>query len=81
MTYELTVRRVAELDVTDAFEQYEKSEIERNPLQYQLIHRELRRALVRRFPYSIFYLLEENHIIVTAVLHARSNPAVWDDRT
>ena len=98
MKYTLTIRRVAELDVTEAFNYYEDkrtglghdlllciedslSKIERNPLHYQLAHKSLRRCLIHRFPYSIFYLVENEHIIVTAVIHARRDPTTWGERT
>lgn len=31
-----------------------------HPEHYQLKYKELRQSLVRRFPYAIFYLVEEN---------------------
>src|SRR3954453_14258036 len=33
-----------------------------------------RRLLVPRFPYGIFYVIEQNRIIVTAVLDLRQDP-------
>jgi plasmid stabilization system protein ParE len=41
------------------------------------IHKTVRRALVRRFPYLIFYLPSPSKIIVLAVLHTSRNPANW----
>ena len=98
MSYTISVRRVAELDITDAFLDYEEKReglghdfllcvedaiyrIEKNPLHYQVVYKNLRRVLVRRFPYSIFYFVDEHKVIVTAVFHARRNPKLWDDRT
>lgn len=54
--------------------------IGRNPLAYPLVHREVRRALVRRFPYGIFYLLEEDPIVVIACFHVKRNPQQWQSR-
>lgn len=34
----------------------------------------VRRVLVRRFPYLVFYRLRDDAIIVLAVAHARRNP-------
>jgi len=39
-----------------------------------------RRAPLRRFPYAVFFALEGNLVIVTAVLHVRRDPAEWQRR-
>lgn len=52
----------------------------RNPLAYPVIHRNIRRSLIRRFPHSLFYLINENNIVVTACVHHRRNPRVWQRR-
>lgn len=46
------------------------------PLHYQPKYKKLRQALVRRFPYSIFYLIEEEkkQIVIVGVLHTSRNP-------
>ncbi|MCH9010466.1 MAG: type II toxin-antitoxin system RelE/ParE family toxin, partial [Chloroflexi bacterium] len=48
--------------------------VERSPEQYPVIHRGVRRALIRRFPYGIFYLLKEETIVVVAVFHGSRDP-------
>jgi plasmid stabilization system protein ParE len=55
--------------------------LQRNPLVYCKIHKELRRIPIRRFPYRIFYFVQNNNVIVMAVFHARKDPASWNDRT
>lgn len=45
-----------------------------------LVHRNLRRALIQRFPYGIFYVVEETRIVVTGVIHANRSPRVWKRR-
>jgi toxin ParE1/3/4 len=54
--------------------------IQRNPKQYQVVHRRIRRALTRRFPFGIFYLIRRNTVTVLAVLHASRDPQVWQGR-
>lgn len=46
------------------------------PLHYQPKYKELCQALVRPFPYSIFYLIEEEkkQILIAGVLHTSRNP-------
>jgi plasmid stabilization system protein ParE len=54
--------------------------IVRTPKLYQLIYKTVRRKLVRRFPYGIFFILRDDQIIVIAVLHTKSNPIIWNER-
>jgi plasmid stabilization system protein ParE len=44
------------------------------PRRFPLIHRHLRRAIVRQFPFAIFYEITKNEIVVFAVFHSRRNP-------
>jgi len=38
--------------------------IQYNPFTYPTIHKNLRRILLKRFPYSLFYLFENNTISI-----------------
>jgi toxin ParE1/3/4 len=51
--------------------------IQENPARFPVIYRNVRRALIRRFPYGIFYFLEGESIIVLGVMHTARNPAKW----
>ena len=53
------------------------SAIEGNPLAYALVHQQVRRALLRRFPYGIFYLVEDDTIVVIACFHGSRDPEQW----
>jgi len=48
------------------------------PENYQRKYKELRQSLVTRFPYAIFYLVEESlkQVIIFGVLHTRRNPEI-----
>lgn len=48
------------------------------PEHYQLKYKALRQSLVTRFPYAIFYLVEQEkkRIIVFGVLHTSRNPEI-----
>jgi plasmid stabilization system protein ParE len=48
--------------------------ITRIPEAYAPCFERFRRALVRRFPYGIYFFIEEKTVIVIAVLHLYSNP-------
>jgi plasmid stabilization system protein ParE len=50
--------------------------IAKQPLRYAFVHREARRALLRRFPYAVFYVVRDGRVMALAVLHQRRNPRV-----
>ena len=56
------------------------SAIESRPEQFARVYREFRRALLRRFPYGVFYVQRAEGIIVTAVLHTSRHPRLWRAR-
>jgi toxin ParE1/3/4 len=51
-----------------------------NPLLFQLIYRNTRRYLVRRFPYAIYYRVYSDAVVVVACMHGRRNPKRWQSR-
>lgn len=53
----------------------------REPEIFQRIHRSVRRALVHRFPYGIFYTIEPNEIVILAVMHTARHPSKWKQRS
>ena len=55
--------------------------IKRNPNQYRILFKNIRRVTVQRFPYCIYYVIQNNSVVVLAVLHARKNPISWQERT
>lgn len=48
----------------------------RNPEQFQVVHRNVRRALIKRFPYGVFYIIENGRIVVIAIHHTSRKPLV-----
>ncbi len=53
-----------------------------NPEHYQRKYKVLRQSLVMRFPYAIFYLVEEKQkqIVVFGVIHTSRNPKIISSR-
>jgi len=51
-----------------------------NPLQYEVRYRSIRRAVLRRFPYAVFYLFEDESVVVLAVEHQARDPEHWKQR-
>jgi plasmid stabilization system protein ParE len=54
-----------------AFEQ-----IAARPDSYARVHGDICRALMRRFPYAIYFLFEEGHVLMLAILHQRQDRGV-----
>jgi len=54
--------------------------IERGPHVYPIVHKEIRRALLRRFPYGIFYIFNDIEIVILACFHVRRDPKIWEKR-
>ena len=54
--------------------------ITRAPEQYQDIYKSVRRKLVRRFPYGIFFVVRGNSVVVLAVLHIKRDQKSWKKR-
>ncbi len=50
------------------------SEILWNPLHYPKVYNEFRRRLLRRFPYAIYFMIEDEQIIVFGLFHCARNP-------
>jgi toxin ParE1/3/4 len=55
-------------------------EIRRNPDLHPIIYKNIRRRLIRRFPYAVFYLIKPTHVVVLAVFHARRHSRKWKSR-
>ena len=51
--------------------------VRKNPTAYAKVHGEIRRALLRRFPYSVFYVIRESEVGVLGVFHGHRDPKTW----
>ena len=51
--------------------------VERFPDIFARVHGEVRRAVVSRFPYAVFYRIETKRVVVLTVLHTARDPKVW----
>ena len=50
------------------------------PLQFPEIKDGVRRALLQRFPYSVYFKVGDETIDVVAILHHRRHAKVWEER-
>lgn len=55
--------------------------IERWPESYPVVYRQFRRALLRRFPYLVYYQASATRIEVVACVHGKQHPRRWRRRT
>ena len=51
------------------------------PELHQCVLNDIRRGVVRRFPYTVFYRVKANRIRVIAVFDNRRDPSIWQGRT
>lgn len=54
--------------------------VQRLPEAFPVVHRQIRRAILRRFPYAIFYSLTADAIVVLACFHSSRDPHEWKRR-
>jgi plasmid stabilization system protein ParE len=54
--------------------------VTRLPEMYAPFHGTYRRALVRRYPFAVFYEHHEGIVTVYSVFHTSQNPDRWRDR-
>lgn len=50
------------------------------PNAWMVLEGEVRRSLVRRFPYGVLYSEEGDGILIVAVMHLHRDPGYWKGR-
>jgi len=51
-----------------------------NPLLHQVVFADIRKGVVRRFPYCVFYRPHLDRVEILAVFHTRRDPSIWQGR-
>lgn len=56
--------------------------IQRTPMIYPVVHETYRRAFLRRFPFAVFFEINEtcDHCVVYSVFHCSQDPQKWRGR-
>ena len=54
--------------------------IAENPRQFPTIEEETHRALLRRFPYAVYFVIGDDVPVIVAVLHQHRRPDAWHER-
>lgn len=66
-------------DFGEAIDKAIQSIVER-PLAYPCVHGEIRRVVLRRFPYGVFFRVLPDHVVILGVIHDRRHPQLWQSR-
>ncbi len=51
------------------------------PGRFRVVHGDMRRAHVRRFPYSVFFRTVGEDVVVVGCFHGRRDPRQWKARS
>lgn len=54
--------------------------ISSTPRTAPVVKENIRRRLLKRFPFGILYVVEPDTIVVLAVMHLRRRPGYWEGR-
>ena len=56
------------------------SRIAEGPQRFPVVFREVRRAILHRFPFGVFFIVEAHSAVVLAITHLRRHPSTWQKR-
>lgn len=64
------------------FKQVDNSlkKISKSPLTYPKAHRNIRKYVIKKFPFVIYYKVTELIVRVVAIFHTSRNPEIWKNR-
>ncbi len=57
------------------------SGIAENPQRFPDVHRNTRRAVIQRFPFGIYFRVENATVVILAIMHGSRDPRRWKGRT
>ena len=52
-----------------------------NPEIYPIVYRKTRRAVIHKFPFGIYFRVENGLAIIVTVMHGSRDPNKWKSRT
>lgn len=50
------------------------------PKAWRIVEEDVRRHLIKRFPFGIYYCIEGDRIMIYAVMHMSRDPNYWKNR-
>lgn len=51
-----------------------------NPQLHPIVYKNIHRVVVRRFPFAVFYEIDDLEIRIIAIFHSRRKPDKWKSR-
>lgn len=54
--------------------------IKYNPKLFSEKRKNIRRALIRKFPYGVYFTIRNQSIIILMVIHQKRSPKIWQQR-
>ena len=54
--------------------------IRESPDRYAVIDEDVRRCMARKFPYAVLYTIEQDYLLILAVMHCSRDPNYWKNR-
>ena len=54
--------------------------VSRQPESFSRVHGEMRRALLQRFPFGLYFEIIDNRVVVLGVVHGHRDPKRWKSR-
>jgi len=54
--------------------------IQKNPERYHLIEDNIRKYIIKQYPYKIIYTIKPETIIIIAIVHQKRKPDYWKGR-
>ena len=69
--------------VADTFFKRIDSELEnikQNPDSFPIAYKDVKKYVVKKFPFVIYYRIVETVIQVIAIFHTSRNPEIWNER-
>lgn len=52
----------------------------RYPKAWPILTDDVHRFLTNRFPFGVLYVMEEDHILIIAIMHLHRSPGYWSER-
>jgi plasmid stabilization system protein ParE len=56
------------------------AKITASPSRWRVLDEDVRRCLTRTFPYGILYTIENDFVLIVAVMHCSREPGYWKGR-
>ena len=54
--------------------------IKQNPKSFPIAHKDVRKYVVKKFPFVIYFRIVHTVIQVIAIFHTSRNPEIWNER-